>query len=80
MSVASRQSSVPVVSRVAFARLRVLGYRLGRDAIVTVDPPRKILKLAAFAAEGYPGRFCTLAAAEDTNASGHDNNYRSKDP
>jgi len=61
-----------VVSRVAFARFRVLRHRFSRHAVATVDPPRKILKLAAFAAEGNPGCLRRLAAAKNTDASRHD--------
>src|SRR5687767_1819605 len=68
-SVVSRQSSV--VSRVAFARLRVLRNRLGRHAVAAVDPPRKILEFAALAAEGNPGGHCGLAPAKHAYAS-HD--------
>jgi hypothetical protein len=49
----------------------VLLNRLGRHAITAVDPPGKILKLAALAAEGNPGCLCGLATANDTHASWH---------
>jgi hypothetical protein len=52
----------------------VLRDRLGRHAIAAVDPPGKILKLAALAAEGKPGCLCGLATAKDADARGHGGN------
>jgi hypothetical protein len=51
--------------------LGVLLYRLGRDTVTAVDPPGKIVKFAALAAEGNPGLCGRLATAKDTHASGH---------
>jgi hypothetical protein len=48
---------------------------LGRHAIAAVDPPGKILKLAALAAEGNPGCVCGLATAQDTHASRHSRTF-----
>jgi hypothetical protein len=48
------------------ARVRVLLYRFARHAVPAVDPPGKILKLAALAAEGNPGCLGELAPAKQT--------------
>ena len=63
--------ALAVVDLVVVAVSEVLRNRLGRHAIATVDPPRKILKLAALAAEGNPGRLGGLAPAEHADASRH---------
>jgi len=54
--------------------LRILRHRIGRHAIAAVDPPGKILKFAALAAEGNPGCLCGLATAKHTHASRHGGN------
>jgi hypothetical protein len=56
-------------------RVSVLLNRLGRHTIATVDPLGKILKFAALAAEGDPGRFGWLATAIDTHANRHDGTF-----
>ena len=62
--------SVSAVVGLVVVRLRVLR-ELARPARDTaVDPPRKILKLAALAAEGKPGRLRGLAPAEHADAGG----------
>ena len=55
--------------------LRVLRNRLGRHAIAAVDPPGKILKLAALAAEGNPGCLRGLAPAKNAHASRHGSTF-----
>jgi hypothetical protein len=65
-------SAISAVVGLVVARLRVLPHRLGGHAIPAVHPPRKILKLAAFAAEGNPGCLGGLAAAEHADASRHE--------
>ena len=62
---------MPSVVRLVVALLAVLRHRLGRDAVLAIDPPGKILKLAALAAEGNPRCLRGLAAAEHADAGGH---------
>jgi len=62
-------SAIVTVCVVVVGRLRTLRNRLRGHAIAPVDPPRKILKLAALAAEGNPGCLGELAAAKNTDAS-----------
>ena len=55
--------------------VRVLLYRFARHAIPAVDPPSKILKLAALAAEGNPGCLGELAPAKHADTSRHGSFY-----
>src|SRR5687768_5822735 len=59
-SLTSRSARALVIGLLVHIRLRVLPDRLGRHAVATVDPPCKILELAALAAERRPGCLCRL--------------------
>src|SRR5687768_3165278 len=67
----SRSARALVIGLLVLVHVRVLLDWLGRHAIATVDPPRKILKLAALAAERNPVYSCRLASAKDACASRH---------
>jgi hypothetical protein len=71
LSVIVRVSAIRALSVVALVvdGFRVLRHWLRRHAIAAVDPPRKILKLAALAAEGNPGVLGVLAPAKHAHAS-----------
>jgi len=64
-------SAISAVVGLVVARLRIFANWLGRNAILAVDPSRKVLKFAAFAAEGEPGRLRAFAPAKDAQAGGH---------
>jgi hypothetical protein len=49
----------------------VLRHRISGDRILTVDPPGKVLKLAALAAERLPRRLRKLASTEHAGARNH---------
>jgi hypothetical protein len=53
---------------IVLVRFRVLPNWLGRHAIVAVDPPGKVLKLTALAAERFPGRLSRLATTKGAHA------------